>query len=403
MNPDGPAVSASPAAPAPEKPIKDTGAAHPPPAEPLDAPPRPPIEMVPELPQPVALPPGARPLPPSKLLADASFREAARRASKGSGSVTVAVGDRGYIPMLVNQLVTNVLRFGTDNVLVVAMNAGACAELDEVALRHAALARFRNGIGAAPPAGPESPWAEQVALREFRARRPDSGAAPVPLQRSYECWEYPGGDDMAGGSYGTASFARMVNIKTEVVMATVSLGLDSLLVDGDIVFEHDALGALGLRDDRTPHLDSQARAGLPHVAIQDDDAGDRNSGFVLVRATPQGLNFLGEALRIPLSSSKPVRQQPAVNMALEKLAGAAAKKGQTGVTVNGKQLTVRVLDNRRFPCGKLYFEQRGKGELQRRHFAWVRPCPFREQDRPAFGEVWGAQALPEQARGQAEV
>jgi len=189
-------------------------------------------------------------------------------------------------------------------VLVVAMNAGACAELDEVALRHAALAGFEDGIGLAPPQDKDSKWAEQTTVRKFRK---GGGAAQGQLQRAYECWEYPGGDRMAGGSYGTATFARMVNIKTEVVMATVALGLDSLLVDGDIVFEHDVLGALALRDDRTPHLGASARDSLPQVAIQDDDQGDRNSGFVLVRATPQGLAFLGEALRIPLQSKKPIR------------------------------------------------------------------------------------------------
>jgi len=60
------------------------------------------LSMVAPLPPPVSLPAGGKALPQSKLLGDASFEAAARRASKGSGSVVVAVGDRGYIPMLVN-------------------------------------------------------------------------------------------------------------------------------------------------------------------------------------------------------------------------------------------------------------------------------------------------------------
>ena len=39
--------------------------------------------------------------------------------------------------------------------------------------------------------------------------------------------------------------------------------------------------------------------------------------------------------------------------------------------------------------------------MQRRAFAWVRPCRYREQDRPSYGEVWGTQALPAQARKEA--
>ena len=45
-----------------------------------------------------------------------------------------------------------------------------------------------------------------------------------------------------------------------------------------------------------------------------------------------------------------------MNMALQRMAGNRAKKGPTGVTIKGASLDVRVLDNKRFPCGKLYYE-----------------------------------------------
>jgi len=89
-------------------------------------------------------------------------------------------------------------------------------------------------------------------------------------------------------------------------------------------------------------------------ATQDDDKGGRNSGFMMMKATPWALGFLARSLRIA-EQAKNMRQQKAVNKALAEM--------------QSKPFTMKVLPVDEFPCGMMYFEK-----PQRRMFFDEKPC-----------------------------
>ena len=146
------------------------------------------------------------PMPKSKLLKDEKFAAALHRVSVDH-TVIVAVGNVGFVPMLKNLIATSIERFKLKNFLVVALTVGMCSQIPS----------------------------------------------------SVECYMMPDVASGGGGSYGSKGFARLVNVKTEVVMASVSLGYNSLLVDGDIVFLKNPL----------PHL--QGPYDL-HIQVRDKGA-----------------------------------------------------------------------------------------------------------------------------------
>jgi hypothetical protein len=241
------------------------------------------------------------------LLDDLQFVKAlheagrAKRGEPGSSSdaqgrppVIIGVGDSGFLPMLHNFIETSVKRHALRHYFVFALDKGMCGQvpsLDGAIVCHT--------------------WSEAGSLK--------------------------------GGNYGSPEFARLVNVKSEVVLASVLLGYDSLLVDGDIVFLRNPLPYLA---DVTANND---------LLIQDDASGGLNSGFMLVKANPRGLAFIGESVSISRGDPK-LRQQPAVNAAIKKLASQG-------------RLRHHVLPTTTFPCGKDYFES-----PKRRMFPWENPC-----------------------------
>ena len=273
----------------------------------------------------MALPPPEQPpvkvesaiqLPKSKLLSDPEFARVLAKVSVDH-TVVIAMGNEGFIPMLTNFIVTSIQRWNIANFLAVALTPGMCKKL---------------------PAGTT-------------------------------CFEMQ--DPSKGGSFGTAGFARLVNVKTEVIMAAVSLGYNSLLVDGDIVFLKNPMPQLmaGLnkydiqiqvRQARPRHCSCTFLAcSAAHLCVlvvlgQDDDKGGRNSGFMMCKASPWSLGFLGRALHIALQA-KNMRQQPAVNQALKEM--------------KSKPLKVHVLPTNEYPCGMMYFEK-----PKRRMFYDEHPC-----------------------------
>lgn len=150
------------------------------------------------------------PLPNTKLLDSAQFAEALHRVSVDH-TVVICAGNEGFLAMLTNFIITSVQRWEIRNFLAVALTPGMCAKL---------------------PAGTA-------------------------------CFEMP--DATTGGSYGSKAFARLVNVKTEVTMAAVALGYNTLLVDGDIVFLKNPLPRL--QGDYDLHIQVRTRAvwrcGLP--------------------------------------------------------------------------------------------------------------------------------------------
>ena len=232
----------------------------------------------------------AQPVPKTSLDGNVQFADVLFEAASADGTVIVGVGDRGFLSMLQNFIETSIVPFDITNFLVVAMDSTMCKD----------IASFAENI--------------------------------------VQCFYYPDGDRLRGGKFESPEFARMVNIKTEVVLAATKLGYDTLLVDGDIVF---------LKDPQ-PYLEAPA-----DVHIQDDAEAGKNSGFMLVRATPWGVAFIGESLRIAMRSPR-MRQHPAVNSALKNM--------------ERSPLVVQVLDLGKFPNGKKYFER------PRRMFAYENPC-----------------------------
>jgi len=212
----------------------------------------------------------------------------------GRPPILVSIGDRGFLPMLRNFIATSVERHSLRHCLVVALADDMC---DVVPGLDGAVTCVR------------------------------------------------GKGDWKGGAYGSPEFARIVNIKSEVVMAIVKLGYDALLVDGDIVFLQDPLPVLA-------EANGAADAPAFDLQIQDDAEAGRNSGFMLVTATPGGLAFIAEAVAVALKNPG-MRQQPAVNEALRSAAS---------------RFRARVLPDSGFPCGKAYFER------PRRMFAFENPC-----------------------------
>ncbi|KAA0145543.1 hypothetical protein FNF29_08489 [Cafeteria roenbergensis] len=260
----------------------------------------------PKLPRPAPVSPTAGSAPTTTpLLKDAAFIAAVHKAGAatagevgaalvkgGRPPLVVGIGDRSFLPMLQNFIATSIQRHAIRHYLVVALNQGMCDII------------------------------------------PTLGGAVT-------CVDAPG-DYGAGGEFGSAQFARIVNMKSEVVMAIVCLGYDVLLVDGDIVFLQNPLPVLA-RNNRDTVYDLQ---------IQDDAEGGRNSGFMFVKATPGGLAFMANAVDIARKNAG-IRQQPAVNMAIE----------QTNVSFSHL-----VLPTASFPCGKVFFES------PRRMFAYEHPC-----------------------------
>ena len=222
----------------------------------------------------------------SVLLTDAKFQAMLSRVASSNCDVIVTAGNSGFLPMLTNLVNTSIRRFQLDFFLIVGLDDRVCAALP----------------------------------------------SDVP------CYTYP--ETFASGNFGSAAFSKLVNIKTEIVMAIAASGYNSLLVDGDIVFKKNPFTVL------TP------QAPLFDLQIQDDAEGGRNSGFMYTQRTALGLEFLATSLNVA-SRTKNMRQQPAVNAALGRMQS---------------RLRVKVLPTSQFPCGKAYFER------PRRMFAFDNPC-----------------------------
>jgi hypothetical protein len=97
-----------------------------------------------------------------------------------------------------------------------------------------------------------------------------------------------GGDPGAFADFGGASFARISNNKLLVVRAALQTGLEVLMCDGDIVFVRNPLERVVL----------EARGADWAVQINNEmlNPPEPNTGFMLVRPTPQTFAFLDDIL-----------------------------------------------------------------------------------------------------------
>ena len=226
----------------------------------------------------------ALPVPRTSLDNSEKFASVLHQWASADGTVIMAVGERNYCTMLENFVLTSVLPFRTKNFVVVAMDRTMCAEPGDA----------------------------------------------VP-QHEVGCYHYPHGENLTGGYFGSPDYSRLVNVKTEVVLAALKLGFHVMFVDADIVFLQNP----------QPFLDDvhdlQAQRARRHDRIC--------SGFFFVRSTPWGIAFIGETYRRALKKGLTARQQPTMNSVLSDF--------------KRKPFRVRILGKDQFPIGVYYFN---KGE-----------------------------------------
>lgn len=161
------------------------------------------------------------------------------------------------------------------------------------------------------------------------------------LEPMAKCYTYPV-DFGSGGNYGSVDFARLVQVKSEILFSIVREGYTALLTDADIFYLKNPL----------PTLHQLASNSSTDLVIQDDAQGGRNSGFMYMKPTNTSTAFLSEVLRLQRNNPE-MRQQVAVNTVLKSF----------------RRIKVRVLSAEDWPCGVVFF-QRGA----RRMFPWHQPC-----------------------------
>ena len=161
------------------------------------------------------------------------------------------------------------------------------------------------------------------------------------LDATARCFQYPV-QFSSGGSYGSEEFAKVVQIKSEILLSIIREGYTALLTDADIFYLKNPL----------PTLSRIASTRSTDLVIQDDAGGGRNSGFMYVKPTSNSASFLSEVVSLQRKNPK-MRQQVAVNQVLK----------------SSHRLQVHVLPSSQWPCGVVFFQREA-----RRMFPWHHRC-----------------------------
>jgi len=167
------------------------------------------------------------------------------------------------------------------------------------------------------------------------------------LHPAIPCVQYPrhyGTSKGAAISWGTARFAQVVQVKTDVLLGIVQEGFTGLLMDADLHLFRNPMPELA-------RLAEQERADL---VIQDDMEGGRNSGFMYLRPSDEGAAFAVHVVGMQ-RRSRTLRQQEAVNRALR--------------SFRMRSFRVFPLPQNSWPCGEAFFNK-----FARRVFAWSSSC-----------------------------
>jgi len=227
--------------------------------------------------------------------ADASWANILHNVADKNGVVVFTVGSKNYARIMNTFFRTAIQAHGIQNFVFVALSAGMCGN----DLSHGGL------------------------------------------EPTVKCYTYPV-DFGSGGSYGSADFARVVQVKSEILSSIVREGYTALLTDADIFFLRNPL----------PTLHQTASKLSTDLLIQDDAGGGRNSGFMYMKPTSASTAFLSEVVKLQKKNPN-LRQQVAVNKVLTSF----------------RKIKVHVLSPADWPCGVVFF-QRGA----RRMFPWHQPC-----------------------------
>ncbi|EKX48495.1 hypothetical protein GUITHDRAFT_105641 [Guillardia theta CCMP2712] len=167
------------------------------------------------------------------------------------------------------------------------------------------------------------------------------------LNPAVPCVQYPrhyGTSKGAAISWGTARFAQVVQVKTDVLLGIVQEGFTGLLMDADIHLFRNPM----------PELAQLAEEERADMVIQDDMEGGRNSGFMYLRPSEEGAAFAVHVVGMQ-RRSRTLRQQEAVNRALR--------------SFHMRHFRVFPLPQSSWPCGEAFFNK-----FARRIFAWSSAC-----------------------------
>ena len=133
-------------------------------------------------------------------------------------------------------------------------------------------------------------------------------------------------------------FKLKASIKIKIITAALMLGFQVLFTDADVVFLRDPL----------PYLTSYK--GIDLVIQNDTDSG-LNSGFLLAHPTYSSVTLMHRALDIVMT--RIIFDQVALNLVINEM-------------VSTNSLDIVVLDPKRFPNGKVYFEDEKRMFLEDR-------------------------------------
>ena len=133
-------------------------------------------------------------------------------------------------------------------------------------------------------------------------------------------------------------FRIKTSIKIKIITAALMLGFQVIFTDVDVVFLRNPIH----------YLTSYKRADL---VIQKDSDYDLNSGFLLARPTYSGVTLMLRTLDVVME--RIIIDQEALNLVIEEM-------------ITAKTLNVVVLDPKKFPCGKVYFEDEKRMFLEDR-------------------------------------
>ena len=149
--------------------------------------------------------------------------------------------------------------------------------------------------------------------------------------------------------YNTKEFNEKTGVKMKIIAASLMLGFNTMIMDVDIVFLRNPLPHLPLDFDLAIQDDLQVwnftKSGRVIQGFNGSKLKDLevlNTGFMLVRPTYAGVDLMHRTLREIVSFG--YMDQFALNIVAKRM-------------MDAKSINLKVLDKKKFACGKAYFEE----------------------------------------------
>ena len=149
-------------------------------------------------------------------------------------------------------------------------------------------------------------------------------------------------DSKTPSAFGSNEFKLKVRIKHKVLAASVMLGFKTLLTDVDVVFFANPIPRLANR-----HNDLVIQDDMQTILFKTGQNVSSwnvlNSGFLMVSPTYAGVDMLQRILTLVMTLR--IHHQPALNWVVKEM-------------LSTNSLDMARLNNKEFPCGKEYFENK---------------------------------------------